>query len=65
MATELPDPTLTGWTFSQREVANGVWKVDAWHVDGRSVSRTGYDLGEALTLCRADASNLPKRPAHA
>jgi len=55
---------MPGWTFTITEVSIGVYRVNGWHKDGRSVSRAGFepDIDTLLLECKADASALPDRP---
>jgi hypothetical protein len=55
---DLGDQGLPGWTFSMEEVSAGAWRVRGWHVDGRSVERTGTDEVPLLKECVEDAKRL-------
>lgn len=55
---DLGDQGLPGWTFSMDEVSAGVWRVRGWHLDGRSVERTGTEESLLLKECVEDAKRL-------
>lgn len=63
MAEKIADATLPGWTFIAEEISNGIWKIEAQHMDGRSVSRLGYDYDVGLEKCKEDARRLPNKAA--
>jgi hypothetical protein len=54
---------LPGWHFSLTETSIGVYRVEGYHLDGRSVSRVGHHLPVLVRETVEDAQNLPERDA--
>lgn len=52
---------LPGWTYQVDEFSPGGYRIDAVHIDGRSISRQGSDRDALLVECRADIAAMPEK----
>jgi hypothetical protein len=62
MSTNEPKfPEIPGWRFTLTETSFGVYRVEGFHDDCRSVSRQGHNLPVLINETTDDARNLTEK----